>query len=124
MPKTFHFTVNIAMDDTTFTQVRDLLREAPTRTLPPVVSPQPVVSPPRQAAPPRLSVADQPLLITSREAAKLLRISERTLWGIEKAEKAPRPVRIGVSVRWNYEELREWAAAGAPDRKEWERLQR
>ena len=62
---------------------------------------------------------DKGLLIDNREAAKLLRVSERTLWRMWNEEQMPAPIRIGRAVRWNYEELREWVAAGCPPRKDW-----
>lgn len=51
----------------------------------------------------------EPLLVVPREAAKLLSISERTLFGLEKAGKIP-SVRMGRSVRYSPEVLREWIA--------------
>jgi excisionase family DNA binding protein len=62
---------------------------------------------------------DKGLLIDSRQAAKLLRISESTLWNMWKAGKMPQPIRIGFAVRFGYEELRAWVDAGGPPLKEW-----
>ena len=61
----------------------------------------------------------QSLLIHSREAAKLLGISERTLWGMSHAEETPSPIRIGRNVRWSIEELRAWTRNGCPPRSRW-----
>ena len=66
--------------------------------------------------------AAEPLLIRSRQAAKLLGISERTLWSLRNSEKAPRPIQFGNAVRWNLEELWGWVAAGCPGRAEWEKM--
>ena len=54
------------------------------------------------------------LLIDNKQAAKLLKVSERTLWGMWNSGKMPSPVRIGRAVRWSYEELKAWVAAGCP----------
>jgi excisionase family DNA binding protein len=62
---------------------------------------------------------DQGLLIDSRQAAKLLGVSTRTLWGMWKAGKMPQPIRIGQAVRFGYEELRAWVDAGGPPQEEW-----
>jgi len=59
------------------------------------------------------------ILLSSREAAKLLNISERTLWGFAKSGRILQPIRIGTSVRWNALELRRWADAGCPSHEEW-----
>jgi predicted DNA-binding transcriptional regulator AlpA len=57
---------------------------------------------------------DMALLIDSRKAAKLLNVSERKLWEMWNSGKMPKPARIGRVVRWGYEELRAWVAAGCP----------
>jgi excisionase family DNA binding protein len=48
-----------------------------------------------------------PLLIRSREAAKLLGYSERKLWTLTKEGKIP-CVREGGTVRYRVETLRAW----------------
>lgn len=47
------------------------------------------------------------LLLTSREAATALSISERTLWGLQDLPR----VRIGRSVRYDLEDIRAWIAS-------------
>ena len=47
------------------------------------------------------------LLWNSREAAKALSISERTLWGLTQSGEIP-CVRIGRSVRYDPADLRAW----------------
>ncbi len=51
----------------------------------------------------------EPLAVTAREAARLLRVSERTLWGLT-APRGPIPVaRIGPRlVRYSVNELRRY----------------
>ena len=62
---------------------------------------------------------DKGLLIDSRQAAKLLKVSERTLWRMWNEGKMPKPIRIGQAVRFSYEELQAWVNAGGPPQKEW-----
>ncbi|MHB8971281.1 MAG: helix-turn-helix transcriptional regulator [Pirellulaceae bacterium] len=57
---------------------------------------------------------DRGLLIDNREAAKLLKISARTLWAMWHRGEMPPPIRIGKAIRWSYEELSRWVAAGCP----------
>jgi hypothetical protein len=57
------------------------------------------------ATPPQ-ATADSALLLTAREAAGRLAISERSLWGIS-APRGPLPVvRIGKSVRYALSDLK------------------
>jgi excisionase family DNA binding protein len=48
-----------------------------------------------------------PLLVTPREAAALLSISERTLWSMTKTGEIS-VVRIGRTVRYDPHDLRRW----------------
>jgi excisionase family DNA binding protein len=50
------------------------------------------------------------LLLTPREAAKALAVSERTLWQLTKDGTIP-AVHVGRSVRYSLEGLRAWIAA-------------
>ena len=47
------------------------------------------------------------LLLTPRETAEVLRISERTLWGLTASGQIP-SLRIGRSVRYDINDLRDW----------------
>lgn len=53
--------------------------------------------------------ATKPLLLTPRDAAAELAISERTLWGLTKRKELP-CVRIGKSVRYRPADLEKFAA--------------
>jgi excisionase family DNA binding protein len=59
------------------------------------------------------------LLLTTKEAAKLMKVSDRTLWGWSNEGKMPKPIRIGQSVRYCYDELRAWTNAGCPPQSDW-----
>jgi excisionase family DNA binding protein len=49
----------------------------------------------------------EPLLLTVRQAAKVLSISERTLWSLTARGEIP-AVRFGRSVRYDPADLRRW----------------
>jgi predicted DNA-binding transcriptional regulator AlpA len=55
--------------------------------------------------PPAIS---SPLLLTAREAARALAISERTLWGLTAPRGPIRPVRVGRAIRYAPAELQRW----------------
>jgi predicted DNA-binding transcriptional regulator AlpA len=57
---------------------------------------------------------DQGLLIDSKQAAKLLKVSERTLWSMHHTGAMPPPIRIGRAVRWGLETLKKWVEEGCP----------
>lgn len=63
------------------------------------------------------SLDDRPveaLLGTADDVAMLLSLSERTVWRLLSAKRLPEPLRIGGSVRWNLDQVREWINAGCP----------
>lgn len=57
-----------------------------------------------------------PQLITAEELAKLMQVSERTLWRLLSGGKLPKPVRIGRSTRWRLAEVNDWIERGCPHR--------
>lgn len=61
---------------------------------------------------------DRGLLLNSRETARLLGVSLRTIAAMQVSKRIPQPVRIGRSIRWSYEELKGWIAKGCPPQKE------
>ena len=79
-------------------------------------APPPTASTPTpQAAGPAAIV---PELLTSKQAAELLAIGERSLWRWSRSGICPAPVKIGsgprAAVRFRRQELVEWAQAGCP----------
>jgi len=62
---------------------------------------------------------DRGLLIDTNQVAKLLQVSARTVWKMEHAGEMPKAIRIGKAVRWGYEEIQEWVAAGCPAADQW-----
>jgi excisionase family DNA binding protein len=56
------------------------------------------------------SKSPEPLAVCSREAAKMLTISERTLWSLTKARAVPH-VRLGRRTVYPVAELKAWLSA-------------
>jgi predicted DNA-binding transcriptional regulator AlpA len=59
-----------------------------------------------------------PELLTTKQAAELCGIGERTLWGWSRSGLAPHPLQIGhgvrPAVRYRRSEVLQWIAAGCP----------
>lgn len=65
------------------------------------------------------------LVLSAPEVAKVLGISERHLWACHASGRlGPRPIALGRSKRWRVAEVRDWLAAGAPARDEWDRMRK
>ena len=64
--------------------------------------------------------AVEPLLVSANDLAKLLRLSLRSIRGMDRAGKLPKPLRVGGSVRWKLAEIRSWIDSGCPTREVWE----
>jgi excisionase family DNA binding protein len=52
----------------------------------------------------------QQLLVTSKDAAKMLSVSERTLWSLTNMGKLRR-IKVGASVRYAVKDLEEFVEA-------------
>ena len=61
-----------------------------------------------------MSIDAAPKLINAEELAKLMQISERTLWRLLSGRKLPQPVRIGRNTRWRLAEVEAWIEKGCP----------
>jgi prophage regulatory protein len=61
-----------------------------------------------------------PFVVDARRLARLLCAGLRTVRCWDTAGKLPAPLRIGGRVVWRVDEIRDWLAAGAPNRDEWE----
>ena len=57
---------------------------------------------------------DAPVLLSSRAAARLLGIGERTLTKLRATGRIPPPLHIGRTVRWPRATLERWVALGCP----------
>jgi prophage regulatory protein len=56
----------------------------------------------------------EPVLLTVKEVAEMLGLSERTVYRLADMGKMPRPVKIGAAVRWRRTELDTWIEDGCP----------
>ena len=63
-----------------------------------------------------------PLMLSIKSVAAALDLSERTIRKLNSGGKIPKPLKLQGSVRWSYDELRAWIAAGAPARDVWENM--
>ena len=61
-------------------------------------------------------------LVSAKELAKMLSLSKRQIFRLNSCAKIPAPIRIGGSVRWSEQEITDWLATGAPDRRTWETM--
>lgn len=61
-----------------------------------------------------------PLLINAAQMARLLSVSEASVWAYLSAGRVPAPVKLGGLTRWNVEELRAWVNAGCPPAARWD----
>jgi len=68
----------------------------------------------------KASSVREALALCARELAEMLDVSLRQVWRLNSADKLPKPIRLGGSVRWNRAEVTAWFEAGCPDRRTWE----
>lgn len=50
-------------------------------------------------------MSEQKILVQAKEAAAMLSIGESTLWREVKAERLPKPIKIGCATRWRVADL-------------------
>lgn len=57
-------------------------------------------------------------LLTIKEVADTLTVSQRAFRRLVDSGKAPTPVRLGRSVRWESNAIEQWIAEGCPKRRD------
>lgn len=62
----------------------------------------------------------EPELIDVGKMAYILGIGERTVRRLDTEGRLPIPVKLGGSIRWRLNEVRQWVRAGCPGRQKWE----
>jgi predicted DNA-binding transcriptional regulator AlpA len=72
----------------------------------------------------KAGAAEAILLTGIKGLARMLGRSERALWRDHSAGRLPRPIALGGMTKWRVTEIREWVAAGCPDRAAWEALRK
>lgn len=55
-----------------------------------------------------------PVLLTIRELAAILKISQRSVWRLVSSGKLIQPLHIGGSIRWRQDEVLKWIEQGCP----------
>jgi prophage regulatory protein len=63
---------------------------------------------------PDTTTSAEPLLIPVEHVGAILNVSTRTVWRLLSTKRLPEPIRIGGSVRWRLDQVRQWIAAGCP----------
>jgi predicted DNA-binding transcriptional regulator AlpA len=72
---------------------------------------------------PKTSIESERLALSAIDAARLLGISRAQFWKLNACGKIPQPIYLGTKApRWRVDELREWLAAGCPDRLSWQKM--
>ena len=62
-------------------------------------------------------------LLSAKQLAKMLSLSKRQIFRLDSCGKlGVRKLKIGGSVRFRQDEVMNWLAAGAPDRRTWEAM--
>jgi predicted DNA-binding transcriptional regulator AlpA len=69
-------------------------------------------------------VTTAPLVYDTVGLGQALGLSDRTVRRLDAAGKIPRALRVGGSKRWRLDEIRDWLAAGCPDRARWEQMKK
>jgi predicted DNA-binding transcriptional regulator AlpA len=66
----------------------------------------------------------QETLLSAEAVAVMLSLSKRQIFRISSQAKISAPIRIGSSVRWSDDKLRDWVEAGCPSRQVWEGVEK
>jgi predicted DNA-binding transcriptional regulator AlpA len=69
----------------------------------------------------KLSVAIEPVAVHAEDAARMVGISEALWRRLYSAGRiGPKKIQLASkTVLWSVQEIREWARAGCPSRREW-----
>ena len=62
-------------------------------------------------------------LVTTRELAEILKLSDRQIRRLDSAGKLPAAVHVGGAKRWRSDEIDAWIRASCPDRVAWSAIQ-
>ena len=63
---------------------------------------------------PRAGTGETPAMLTVRDVARMLNCSTRTVYRLTGSGRMPRPVKLGVLVRWPRVAIDEWMSQGCP----------
>jgi excisionase family DNA binding protein len=62
---------------------------------------------------------DESMLLDTKQVAKQLKVSDRTVFAMHTSGEMPKAVRIGRAVRWGRAEIKAWVDEGCPPASEW-----
>lgn len=62
---------------------------------------------------------DDTILLNKNDVAKLLKVSDRTVYEWHTKGEMPKPIKIGGLVRWGRDEIKAWVHEGCPRASEW-----
>lgn len=60
---------------------------------------------------------DDVQLISAERLAEMIEVSERTLWRWLLARRVPASLRVGGTVRWRLQTIKDWIASGCPQQE-------
>ena len=60
-------------------------------------------------------------LLTVKDIASRLSVSQRQVWKLNASGRLPEAVHVASSIRWRAADIDEWIRLGCPDRKSFER---
>lgn len=63
-------------------------------------------------------------LLSAKTLGQRLSLSKRQIHRLSAACLIPKPLKISGSIRWSEQTISDWLAAGAPDRKTFEAIQK
>lgn len=65
------------------------------------------------------------MLLSKADLARELRVSAKTIDRMDQSGRLPKPLRVGSRAkRWPRSTIIKWIAAGAPNRRDFERMSR
>ena len=53
-----------------------------------------------------------PELLTIRDLATILKVSQRSIWRLVASGQRVEPLRVGGSIRWRRDDIRDWIDSG------------
>lgn len=65
-------------------------------------------------SPHRIDFANDSLMLSIRDVAKLMQCSDRHISNLRNDGRMPPPVKLGTLVRWPSAVIRDWIQAGCP----------
>lgn len=55
------------------------------------------------------------ILVPAKTVARMLGVSERTIWRMVSAGKLMSPIKVSGNTRWRRQEIEDWISSGCPE---------